>query len=122
MYNTTDKEIRFDINADDIVLDVDTAVPLGLILTELITNSLKYAFNKKNNGKMGIKIQRNGDNDYTLEFTDDGDGLPSDIDPGKSKSLGLRLIQSLAKQLSGNFIYQMQEHPTFYVRFKEQIV
>jgi len=122
MYNTSDKQIKLDINAEDIMLDVDTAVPLGLILTELITNSLKYAFNKKSNGQMGIKIQRNGDNDYTLVFTDDGDGLPDNIDPGKSKSLGLRLIQSLAKQLSGNFIYQMQEQPTFLVRFKEQII
>ena len=78
-------------------MDIDTAIPLGLIINELLTNSLKYAFPDDQKGKLEIKLFEE-DNSLTLEVSDNGVGLDSDPVPGKN-SFGLTLIDSLAEKL-----------------------
>ena len=86
------------------VLDVDTAVPLGLMLNELITNSYKYAFGMANEGSITIAL-KNMNGYYELMYKDSGPGLPADYSIKTSKSLGMKLLQSLSKQIGGKFTY-----------------
>ncbi|MBI3260632.1 MAG: PAS domain S-box protein [Ignavibacteriae bacterium] len=86
---------------DMILMNIDTAIPIGLILNELITNALKYAFVGKENGEIGISIDKNHKNLYQIIVKDNGIGLPADIDITKTETLGLQLVQSLAAQLGG---------------------
>src|SRR5690606_7752625 len=72
IYSFHKKEVKFEVDAHDVLLDIDTAIPVGLILTELITNSLKYAFVERENGCILVDIKRDGERDYELVFIDNG--------------------------------------------------
>jgi two-component system, sensor histidine kinase PdtaS len=90
--------VKADIACNDLCLDVDTAIPLGLIINELVTNCYKYAFTGKNNGQISIRLEENGKK-LILEVKDDGVGLPTNFDMHNTKSFGMKLIQSLANKL-----------------------
>lgn len=85
------------------LLDIDTAVPCGLIVNELVSNSLKYAFEEQP-GEIGIKVTSNSDRNLVLIVWDNGKGLPADFDFAKCKTLGLRLVRNLVKQLRGAIV------------------
>lgn len=94
--------IEFKIRIAPIVMDVAEAVPLGLILNEAITNVIKHAFKRSNDEKGTVKIkllQQSGT--VRLEVSDNGSGMAPDFDIQKSRSLGLKLISGLTKQLKG---------------------
>ena len=93
--------ITLDIQADDILLTIDTAVPCGLILNELVSNALKHAFPNGKGGQIQIKIHEDGESHVTLAITDDGIGFPADLDFSNTNSLGLQLVNSLVNQLDG---------------------
>lgn len=98
-YGISLDKISLDLEVDDVSVDVNMAIPCGLIITELVTNSLKYAFPS---GKGTIKISFNKiDSKYILQVEDNGVGIPENIDLKKSKSLGLRLVRTLTDQLGG---------------------
>jgi two-component sensor histidine kinase len=90
--------IKADIKCDNLNLDVDTAIPLGLIINELITNCYKYAFAGKNNGLIIIRLEEE-QKKLILEVRDNGVGLPDGFDMNNTKSFGMKLIQSLAAKL-----------------------
>ena len=118
------KEIDLAVQAEGITLDIDTAVPLGLILNELITNSMKYAYNDVEKGLLNISISQLKDKEYTLKVSDNGKGMSPDFDIQKAKSLGLRLVQSLTKQLSGVLNIEKPlntEGVVFNIQFREAI-
>jgi len=94
------KKITLHISIKDIYLDINKAVPCGLILNEIVTNSLKHAFPKKNKGKILIQFCREN-NQYKFLVKDDGHGIMDNIDVNNTKTLGLRLIHLLTKQISG---------------------
>ncbi|HVX28714.1 MAG TPA: sensor histidine kinase [Parafilimonas sp.] len=98
------KEINFQTEVDAIELDLSQAIPLGLILNELITNSIKYAFNNREAGSIHIKMICDDEKNILLEIKDNGVGLPGEIDFSKSSSMGMRLVNGLAKQLNGVLI------------------
>ncbi|HEU5167888.1 MAG TPA: sensor histidine kinase, partial [Chitinophagaceae bacterium] len=95
------QRIRFDLNIEPFEMDVSQAVPLGLILNEAITNSLKYAFPDKRSGLISISLLNTSSNRYLLTITDDGVGMPSTIK--KTGSLGMSLMKGLSEDLDGNF-------------------
>ncbi len=99
--------------------DIDIAVPLGLILNELISNAYKYAFNEKREGTLEVSIHSLGEGKHQLTVTDTGAGLPEDFDFAKAKSLGLRLVRRLAKQLYGSVDYQWEGGSRFTVQFSD---
>ena len=103
------------------MLDVDTAIPLGLILNELVTNSCKYAFNENKTGSISMAIFTAKDGEYIFEYRDNGPGIPSDFDFKKTDSLGLRLIQRLVKQLRGTFNYRYENLSIFEIKFKDTL-
>ncbi len=99
-YNVNPDGVTFSKNIDKLTLDVDTLIPLGLILNELISNTLKYAFepNKSGQVNLSLKQQKNG---LLLKISDNGQGFPPDIDLKNLKSMGFRLIYSFTKKLNG---------------------
>jgi len=103
-----EKNIKIHTQIDEINLEMTQAMPFGLLLNELITNSYKYAFNKKNDGNIWIKLTLE-QNDIHLEYKDDGLGFVFDENL-KSKSLGLNLIESFCLQLNGKFVSEYINH------------
>ncbi|OEC84891.1 hypothetical protein A9507_14470 [Methanobacterium sp. A39] len=103
-YGVNHDDVKIDISADKIFLNADTAIPVGLIINELVTNSLKYAFPAENSdheeNRIYIKFHRNNKN-ILLVVGDTGIGLPEDVDLQHSETLGLRLIRSLVDQING---------------------
>ena len=100
-----------------IFLDIDTAVPLGLIMNELMTNSYKYAFAGDKDGSIQIKIENAGGY-YKLVYGDSGPGLSENYDMGTSGTLGMMVIDSLSKQLGGYFEYD-KVNRKFVITFKD---
>lgn len=103
-YETEFGSIKTYFEMDEINLNMDTAIPLGLLTNELITNIVKHAF-PNSNGTITIKLKSAGDK---LEFiiADDGIGIPTDIDPENSDTLGLEIVKNLVNQLDGDFIIE----------------
>ncbi len=94
-FNKADKKIQFDVKVEEIYFDITTAVPVGLILNELITNAFKYAFAGRSEGTIRIAIIR-FDSKYRMTVSDDGVGLAPGFEVSKIRSLGLSLVHSLA--------------------------
>jgi two-component sensor histidine kinase len=92
---------RFDVEVEDIELDVTLAVPLGLIINEAITNAFKYAFPHERSGRITVHLKRLAEASYELVIADDGVGLPASYDPSRSRSLGMTLIHGFSRQLGG---------------------
>jgi PAS domain S-box-containing protein len=113
------KGILFKPEIHDISLTIDTAIPVGLMINELISNSLKYAFPDGRNGEISIVIHRQ-DHTLTILFKDDGIGIPEDFDWRNAKSLGLRLVISLVEQLSGTIELKKEKGTTFNIVVKEK--
>jgi two-component system, sensor histidine kinase PdtaS len=105
-------EIRLEV--EDIRLDIDTAIPCGLIINELVTNSVKYAFP---HGKGTITIKFKFEETYELIIADNGIGLPHDFDYKKTDTLGLQLVDSLVKQLNGQITLERSQGTEFNIKF-----
>ncbi len=110
----------------DIFFDMDTAVPLGIIVNELISNSLKHAFPNRNNGEIQIKLHReNGEcgieesrsTTFNLSVADNGVGIPEDSDIEDIDSLGLQLVTTLVEQLDGELKLRKDNGSKFTIRF-----
>jgi PAS domain S-box-containing protein len=102
-YRNSEK-IDLNLDVDQINLDVGTSINLGLILNELLTNSLKYAFGGKETGKINISLKYNDEeNKIVLKVSDNGLGLPKDFNVNNLNSLGLGIVGSLAEQSGGEF-------------------
>lgn len=107
IYNEEKKHIKFSIIGDDRFIDMETAVPLGLILNEIFTNSFKYAMREAEGNYIDIRLMAM-DRQFVITYHDSGEGMPPGFDFRKSKSLGLRLIHSLAKQINAHITYNNQ--------------
>jgi two-component sensor histidine kinase len=120
MYDIDPEEIQIQIDAEDIYLDLDKAIPCGLLLNELITNSLKYAFPDGRRGKLWIHLEAHKEN-MILEVCDDGVGVPDDFDLEAGQSLGLQLVKLLATHdLQGNVKLMHKEGTQYIVEFPVQ--
>ena len=97
--------IQWEQNTCDLAVNIDTAVPLGLIVNELIYNCFKYAFPENMEGKISLNINVLEDGNYRLTVADNGKGLPADFKQRKKKSLGMRLVEALSRQLDGRAEY-----------------
>lgn len=115
-----DNNITVHIEADQIYFDIDTTVPLGLIINELLSNSFKYGFSKQQVGNIYIKIERKNKIDYSLEVSNDGIPLAENFNIHRTNSFGLKLVHLLSKQLRGAFFNKSTPKKTiFNVQFKD---
>ena len=99
-YDARSRGIQFILDIRDVNVDIDAAIPLGLIMNELISNSLKYAFPKGRKGEIAISVKKEG-HTMTVVYRDTGIGIPADLDWRDTPSLGLRLVNTLVDQLNG---------------------
>jgi two-component sensor histidine kinase len=102
---------------EDVSLDIETAIPCGLIINELVSNALKYAFSDNLGGEIQVKLYQEKDQTLTLIVQDNGIGLPAEFDSKKAKTLGLTLVQGLVKQLRGQLEIQSQAGTEFKISF-----
>ena len=111
-------KLHVDSNA---ILNIDTAIPCGLIVSELLTNALKYAFVNREGGEISIET-RQLDDLLELKVQDDGIGLPENLDVKNTQSLGMRLVNTLAKQLRGNIEMSKSPGTGFLISFPMKAV
>ncbi len=117
-YNAADQGINLHIEVEDLSFGIDIAIPCGLIINELITNALKHAFPRGRKGEIRIFLHCPADNECELVVADDGAGLPKDIHISHKESLGLGIVQALAKQLQGQMELNVLNGSEFRIRFK----
>ena len=116
--NRTRVETR--LHVDPVSLDLDTAIPVGLITNELVTNSLKYAFAGRSVGEIGVRLTKSEAGDFLLMVSDNGVGLPETFNFDKATSLGLRLVRILTKQMRARLEISNGMGTQFRVYFKSQ--
>jgi len=104
-YSTPDCEVTLQSAFEDVYLTLDQAIPSGLIVNELVSNSLKYAFKGRKKGVVFLRVAKL-DGRIEIEVRDDGVGLPDDFSLNKNESLGLYLIQALSEQLEAELIVE----------------
>jgi PAS domain S-box-containing protein len=117
-YRIRHDAVKINVKVDDVSLPIDTAVPCGLIINELASNSLKYAFPADTRGEINITFGHDGAH-YVLCVSDTGIGLPADFDPEKGKSLGMKLVHMLTTQLCGEIECRNGVGTTFEITFPE---
>ena len=124
-YNLSSKNISLSMYLEEnTFFDMDTAVPLGIIVNELISNSLKHAFIEKQDGKIQIRFCREEKDHemdisfFSLTISDDGKGLPQDLELESVESLGLQLVNILVDQLDGELELKRAQGTEFTIKFK----
>lgn len=116
-YDAISSDISLHVDAGNICFDIDTAVPCGLIVNELVSNALKHAFPDGRRGEIEITLRVTDEKKFVLNVSDDGIGLPEDLDMEKGTSLGLRLVNSLAQQLRGKSEFRAENGTEFKITF-----
>jgi two-component sensor histidine kinase len=111
-----EQRVEVQIVGDDATLELERAVPYGMLLNELVSNACKHAFPLPDTGTIMISIQRDG-NHVGLVIADNGRGLPEGFDYRKATSLGLKLVHGLVRQLRGVLEIQSNPGTTVKVRF-----
>jgi two-component sensor histidine kinase len=100
-YSVANVEVIVDVGAEGVALDIDQAVPCGLIVNELVSNSLKHGYRGRS-GVARIRVDvRRIDGDYQLTVADDGVGFPDEVDFRNTQSLGMEIVCVLTAQLAG---------------------
>jgi two-component sensor histidine kinase len=117
-YSNQQANIQFDYQIDDAYLPIDIAIPCGLIINELISNSFKYAFVNRPSGIISIHFKNIQDNEYTLIVADDGVGIPPEINILKTKSLGMKILHRLVQQIDGEIASDFSNGTKFIIQFK----
>lgn len=124
-YSLSSKNISLSMDLEeDTFLDMDTAIPLGIIVNELVSNSLKHAFTEKQEGKIRIQLFREEKNDeihkllFSLTVSDNGKGIPENIELESVESLGLQLVNILVDQLDGEIELKRGQGTEFTIKFK----
>ena len=111
--------IEIDLDLDkDILLNIETSIPCGLIYSELISNSIKHAFPMENKGEIRVEFKKD-DNNLMLMVCDNGVGLSDDLDFRKTESLGLQLVNNLVNQIDGTIELDKANGTKFTIRFQE---
>lgn len=109
--------INIQVNVAGVLLSIDEAIPCGLIINELISNSLKHAFPDNRKGKIKIKMTSNKQRKVTLTVEDNGVGFPEDLESEKTETLGLKLVNNLTNQLTGTIKHLNTNGTKFMITF-----
>ncbi|HEY3249763.1 MAG TPA: PAS domain S-box protein, partial [Ignavibacteria bacterium] len=122
VYQNNGRSISYKVNTNKIELDPDTAIPMGLITNELVSNALKYAYKGKEKGKIEISIEPHDEINLKLTVKDDGIGLPEGFNLYNLNSLGLNLVEMLVNQLEGKWEIINKHGAKFVIIFKRPFV
>jgi PAS domain S-box-containing protein len=116
-YGVNEGNIRLSIEAKNIYIGIDSAIPCGLLINELISNSLKHAFPGNRRGTINVKMEIVEENKFSLIISDNGIGFPEDIDFRNTKSLGMQLVITLTDQIDGRIELIRGNGTTFKITF-----
>jgi two-component sensor histidine kinase len=111
--------ISLNMEIDKLDIDVNTSVPLALIVNEIVSNSLKHGFKDKDNGNIWINFYKK-DQEYELIVEDDGVGFSDNLDFKKTESFGMQIVNSLTQQLNGKISMEKTEGTRFILNFKDK--
>ncbi|MCG6551951.1 MAG: PAS domain S-box protein [Candidatus Magnetominusculus sp. LBB02] len=122
-YAKDDYPLIFDIDISDISLNIETAIPCGLIINELVSNSLKYAIDSDGkDAAVSISLKLTEDGSYVMLVRDNGAGMPADFDMNNTKTLGLKLVNTLVgHQLGGSLELRRGAGTEFKIKFSELV-
>ena len=118
LYKLNDN-VEVEVDIKNFFFDIDTAIPLALVLNEIITNSFKYAFKTEQNNKLTIFLNKQDSQNYLLSIKDNGAGFKKDFKIEETTSSGLKLVQRLVRQLHGKLTIINNEGVTFEVQFQD---
>jgi two-component system, sensor histidine kinase PdtaS len=116
-YGVDAERISLDINAVEVQLPINAAVPCGLVTNELISNALKHGFPSGRQGKIKIDLSRESESHAVLSISDNGQGIPEGIDLTKTDTLGMQLVHLLTDQLGGELTVHRANPTAFVLRF-----
>lgn len=120
IYYQKDKKIEIILDLEEIYLDISRAHPCGLIVSELVSNSLKYAFADQEKGTIKVSLHKLDSEKIFLSVKDDGKGLPPDFDLEKTDSLGIQIVLDLVKQLNGSISINCDQGTEINIIFSHQ--
>lgn len=118
-YVADPSRVRLNIDVENVMLDINTSIPLGLILNELVSNSLKHAFPDEKTGDITVVFKLIGD-EYQLKVSDTGIGFPANLDYHNTDSLGMQLVNNLTSQIDGKLELDTTRGTEFSIKFKER--
>jgi PAS domain S-box-containing protein len=116
-YRFSEARVSLKLETEPVRLRIDAAIPCGLIMNELVSNALKHAFPEGCQGAITVTVKEEEPGQVTVIVSDDGVGLPSDIDWRTTSSLGLRLVNTLTRQLQGSLAVQTAGGTSFHISF-----
>ncbi|AXV37732.1 MAG: hypothetical protein CIT01_05735 [Methanobacterium sp. BRmetb2] len=117
-YGKSIRKIKLRVDVCKILMDADATINFGLIINELLSNSLKHAFPSDLEGEIIVEFYQSPNGNYILKIGDNGIGLPSDFDLSKSNSLGMRLVNNLCNQLNGEMEIIRDNGTMFHIKFE----
>ena len=112
------ENIEQDVQADPVPLEIDTAIPCGLIANEIVSNAFKHAFPGGRPGKIHVTLRGRGEHEVELRIHDDGVGIPVTKDPTTMASMGMKIVYALADQISAHVSLERENGTTFSIRFR----
>lgn len=119
-YKLGSNSIDLNVQVDNLSLDIDTAIPCGLIINELVSNALKYAFPDQQDGVITVDLSGQTSHQVTLSIGDNGIGLPDNFSFSQAPSLGLRLVKDLTSQLNGELKIDRNQGTQFTITFPKR--
>ncbi|WP_370448683.1 histidine kinase dimerization/phosphoacceptor domain -containing protein [Methanohalophilus sp. RSK] len=121
-YNVNEDTVKINLNIENLYLDMDSAVPLGIIINELTSNALQHAFIEGENGEINIDFFKSA-GQFILKVEDSGGAFPADIDFRNTESLGLQLVSNLVSQIDGDIELDIKDYRTcFRITFRDKEV
>jgi PAS domain S-box-containing protein len=119
-YSGSDKDIKIKMDCQNVKVDIQIATPCGLIINELVSNSLKHAFKDQDQGEIQIEFKRDARDRYRLKISDNGIGNPNKINFEKASTLGIRLIKILTEQLHGDISFDSTKGTECIIQFSHK--
>jgi len=116
-YNSAQKEVTLRVQAEPVSMNIDLAMPCGLIINELVSNALKHAFPNGNGGLVVVQLKERENSQVDLVVSDNGVGIPSGVDIRNSPSLGLQMVNALVGQLGGDLQFDPTQGTSFKITF-----
>ncbi len=118
-YQVDSNRIRLTMDTEEVFLNINTAIPCGLIVNELVSNSLKHGFPNGRNGEVAIELHRVSGEGYLLRVRDDGVGFPEELDFRRTETLGMQIVMTLVSQIEGSIELQREKGTEFKILVQE---
>ena len=118
-YELDKSNIKMNIDVEEVSLNIETAIPCGLLIDEMVANSLKYAFPNERTGNITIELHSDDNNRFYLSVSDNGIGISGEVDPEKTDTFGMQLIKYLTKQLKATIELDKTNGTTYNLIFDE---